>query len=379
MLNRLLCFFAVFVVLLPYFGVGGRSVDISISADSAIVMIADTRQVIYEHNAHEKKGIASTTKIMSSIIALESGKTHLTTTVRYSDIAVEGTSLGLKAGDEVSLLTLVKGMLLSSGNDAANVTATFVAGGKEPFARLMNEKAKSIGMNSTNFVNPSGLTEDEHYSTAYDMALLGSYAIKNPVFSSISSMKNCSISYGERGSATLYNHNKFLNRFEGAFGIKTGFTKASGRCLVTAAERDGVTLICVTLDAPDDWHDHEKLMEYAFSEIQTCKHKISTPQIAVTGSDKTHILTEASREIVVPYVGDIPQITTTVNVSRFLYAGVKKGDVVGDIQVTCNGKEMNRIPLISKENADVKPITQSDKPIDKLKEFLRKGLSQRQT
>ena len=342
-------------------------------------MIADTRQLVFEKNAYEKRGIASTTKIMSSIIALESGKTHLTTTVKYEDIAVEGTSLGLKAGDKVSLMTLIKGMLLSSGNDAANVTATFVAGDKESFAKLMNDKAKEIGMNSTNFVNPSGLTEDGHCSTAYDMALLGSYAIKNSVFSSICSIKKCSISYGERGSATLYNHNKFLSYYDGAFGIKTGFTKAAGRCLVTAAQRDGVTLVCVTLDAPDDWHDHEKLMEHAFSRIQTYKHKMSTPRITVTGSDKTHISTDVSREIIIPYVGEIPQITTTFYIPSFLYAGVKKGDVVGEAVVSCNGKEMYRIPLISKENTDFKVITESNKPIDKFKEFLRKGLSLRQT
>ncbi len=379
MLNRLLSLCVAFTVLIPCFGIKGNSGDISISADSAIVMIADTCQVVFEKNADEKRGIASTTKIMSSIVALESGKLYLTTTVKPTDIAVEGTSLGLKAGDEVSLLTLVKGMLLSSGNDAANVTATLVAGSKDAFAKLMNDKAKAIGMKSTNFVNPSGLTEDGHYSTAYDMALLGSYAIKNPVFSSLCSMKSCRISYGERGSTTLYNHNKFLNMFDGAFGIKTGFTKASGRCLVTAAKRDGVTLVCVTLDAPDDWRDHEKLMESAFGNIKTYKHKITSPQIAVTGSNITGVSTNVSREIIVPYVGVAPQITTNFYTPHFLYAGVKKGDVVGAVTIFCNDKEMYRISLLSKENADIKTITQDNKPIDKIKEFLRKGLSQRQT
>ncbi len=379
MLNRLLCFFAALVVLLPYLSVGGKSVDISISADSAIVMIADTQQVIFEKNAHEKRGIASTTKIMSSIIALESGKNHLTTTVRYTDIAVEGTSLGLKAGDKVSLLTLVKGMLLSSGNDAANVTATFVAGGKESFAELMNSKAKSIGMTSTNFVNPSGLTEEGHYSTAYDMALLGSYAVKNPVFSSLCSMKSCGVSYGDRGSTTLYNHNKFLQMFDGAFGIKTGFTKASGRCLVTAAIRNGVTLICVTLNAPDDWRDHEKLMEYSFDQIKTFSLDVTSPPIEVTGGSKPIVSTTLSREIIIPYVYEKPQISTSFYVPGFLYAGIKTGDVVGHVSVSCEGKEMYSVPLISRENADVLAVDYKPKPSEKIKEILRKGLSQRQT
>ena len=365
--------------MLPCLRVMVGAAEVSVSAESAVVMIADTRQVVFEKNAHEKRGIASTTKIMSSIIALESRKSHLTTVVKAEDIAVEGTSLGLKAGDKVSTITLVKGMLLSSGNDAANVTATFIAGSKESFAELMNEKAKSIGMLSTNFVNPSGLTESGHYSTAYDMALLGSYAIKNPVFSSVCSMKSCSISYGDRGSATLYNHNKFLNRFDGAFGIKTGFTKASGRCLVTAAQRKGVTLICVTLNAPDDWHDHEKLMNYVFSQIKTIKYEVTPPQIAVTGSSRLQISTDVSREIIIPYIGEMPQITTSFYVPHFLYAGVEAGDVVGTACVISSGEEIYRIPLISKENAEHKSIPKTNKPIDKIKEILRKGLSKRQT
>lgn len=379
MLNRLLCLLLSASVLLSCLFVGVKSADISISAESAVIMIADTRQVVFEKNAHKKRGIASTTKIMSSIVALESGKTHLMTTVKGADIAVEGTSLGLKEGDEVSLLTLVKGMLLSSGNDAANVTATLVAGGKDAFAKLMNAKAKAIGMKSTNFVNPSGLTEDGHYSTAYDMALLGSYAVKNPVFSSLCSMKNCTVSYGERGSTTLYNHNKFLNMFDGAFGIKTGFTKASGRCLVTAAQRNGVTLVCVTLNASDDWHDHEKLMEYAFNKIQTYTLDVTTPQISVTGSNKKTVSTILSREIIIPYAGENPQLTTVIYVPQFLYAGVKKGDVVGSVGIYCDGTEMYQVPLISKESAEIKAINNNQKPIEKIKEFLRKGLSQRQT
>lgn len=379
MLNRLLCFFVCFVFFVMGFTVTATATEVNISARCAVVMISDTSQVVFEKNSVEKRGIASTTKIMSSIVALESGKSHCTTVVKSEDIAVEGTSSGLREGDEVSLLALVRAMLLSSGNDAANVTATLVAGGKEPFAELMNDKARSIGMMSTHFVNSSGLTEEGHYSTAYDMALLGSYAIKNPAFSSICRMKSCSISYGERGSTTLYNHNKFLDMYDGAYGIKTGFTKASGRCLVTAAQRNGVTLVCVTLDAPDDWRDHEKLMDYSFEKIQTHRVNISAPSVVVTGSDKALVSTTVSREILVPYIGDIPQISTAIYIPHFVYAGVSCGDIVGSVVVFGNGREIYRVPLISKEDADIKQITEKDKPIEKIKEFLRKGLSQRQT
>ncbi|MBR5442733.1 MAG: D-alanyl-D-alanine carboxypeptidase, partial [Clostridia bacterium] len=316
-----------------------------------------------------------TTKIMSSIIALESGKLHSTTIVKADDIAIEGTSMGLQSGDVVSLLTLVKGMLLSSGNDAANVTATMVAGDNASFAKLMNDKARAIGMVSTNFVNPSGLTDSEHYSTAYDMALLGSYAIKNAVFLSICSKKTCEVSFGSRGSATIYNHNKLLQSFDGSVGIKTGFTKASGRCLVSAARRNGVTLVCVTLNAPDDWQDHSKLLDYAFGKIQLFKVDISLPHINVVGSDRVRISTALSREIIVPYVGVKPDLSTDFFVPQFLYAGIAKGDVVGSVRVSFGDFSSIVVPLIADEAAVINTKRNNEKPIEIIKEFLRKGLS----
>ena len=363
------------VVFLPCMGIGSLGVELSVSAESAIVMIAETQQVVYEKNAYEKRGIASTTKIMSSIIAIESGKLHYTTTVKAEDVSVEGTSSGLKAGDRVSLLSLVKGMLLSSGNDAANVTATMLAGDKQGFAELMNNKARVIGMKSTNFVNPSGLTEDSHYSTAYDMALLGSYAVKNSVFTSICSMQKCEISYGERGTATLCNHNKFLNMLDGAIGIKTGFTKASGRCLVTAVRRDGVTLVCVTLNAPDDWSDHKKLLENSFDKIQLLKVDLSLPLLIVVGSNKDIISTTIPREIIVPYVGEKPDVDVVIFAPHFLYSGVNKGDVVGSLRLYVNGVEFASDALLSNESAVVHNEPENKGFIEEFKEILRKGLS----
>ncbi len=376
---RLFCILVVFTLLVSCFVINVSSADFDISAECAVVMIADTNEVVFEKNPHKKQGIASTTKIMSAIVALESNKLYSATTVKAEDISVEGTSMGLKVGDKVSLLCLVKGMLISSGNDAANVTATFVSGGKKQFAGQMNSKARSLGMTSTNFVNPSGLTEEGHYSTAYDMALLGSYAIKNPVFCSICSLKSVKVSYGERGSVTLYNHNKFLNMYDGALGIKTGFTKASGRCLVTAVKRDNVTLVCVTLKAPDDWRDHEKLYDYAFARIKTFKVTVNTPQVKVVGSAERQISTSLSREIVVPYIDKKPTIHTEFYAPHFIYSGVKSGDVAGECGVFINNKKVFDIPIIATENADELILKKSEKPIDKIKEFLRKGLSQRQT
>ena len=376
---RFVCILVVLSLLVSCFVINVYSADLNISAECAVVMIADTNEVVFEKNPHKKQGIASTTKIMSAIVALESNKLYSTTTIKSEDISVEGTSMGLKAGDNVSLLCLVKGMLISSGNDAANVTATFIAGGKTQFAKLMNNKCHTIGMTSTNFVNPSGLTEDGHYSTAYDMALLGSYAVKNPVFCSICSLKSAKVSYGERGSVTLYNHNKFIKMYDGAFGIKTGFTKASGRCLVTAVKRNNVILVCVTLNAPDDWQDHKKLYDYAFSRVKTFTFNADTPDIIVVGSSKKQVSTAFSREIIIPYVDKKPSVSTLFYIPPFVYGGVKLFDIVGNCTFIINNKKAFDIPVISTENADNLIILKSDKPIDKIKEFLRKGLSQRQT
>ena len=274
MMNRILSLFLVLIISLTCMPVISYGADITVSAESAIVMIAHTGQVVYEKNAYEKRGIASTTKIMSSVVALENGDIYSKIKVSYDDINVEGTSLGLKADDTVDLLSLIKGMLISSGNDSANVTATLVGGDKAAFVEMMNLKARELGMDSTSFKNPSGLTEEGHYSTAYDMALLGSYAIKNRIFRNICSSSVCTVSYGNPVSQReIYNHNKFLTMYDGALGIKTGFTKASGRCLVTAAERNGVTLVAVTLNAPDDWNDHIRMMDYAFGRVKV--HTIS--------------------------------------------------------------------------------------------------------
>lgn len=351
--------------------------DISVSAESAIVMIAATGQVVYEKNAYEKRGMASTTKIMSSIVALEYGDLYSEIKVSFDDINVEGTSLGLCAGDTIDLLSLIKGMLITSGNDSANVTATLVSGGKEQFTKLMNDKARQLGMSSTQFMNPSGLTENGHYSTAYDMALLGSYAIRNRVFRSICSSKSCVVSFGDPVSQRdIYNHNKFLDMYDGAFGIKTGFTKASGRCLVTAAERDGVTLVAVTLNAYDDWNDHIKMMDYGFSHVKMHSVTVDCPYVNVVGSEKSRVKSRLLKEVSIPYCDSIPSYTVNVYTQPFVYAEVYENDYLGYVDISVSDNMTVRTYLVSSEDAYSHTINSSEMTfLEKLKEFLRKGLS----
>ena len=216
--------------------------------------------------------MASTTKIMTSLIVSEyiekEGDKEITVTSEM--VSVEGSALGLRAGDKITLNALMYGMLLASGNDAANTSAIGVAGSIDEFLILMNQKAKDLNLNSTNFMTPSGLDGEKHYSTARDMAVLTSYALQNELFKSIVALKDANIEYyskekNEKIIVKLSNHNKLLSMMEGCIGVKTGYTKKSGRCLVSAREDDESLLITVTFNAPDDWNDHIYLYNEALS------------------------------------------------------------------------------------------------------------------
>ncbi len=379
MLKKLLCIVLSIFTVVAFLPVRSKASEVSVSAESAVVLNADTGEILYSKNPYEKRGMASTTKIMTSLVALEYGNLTDTVKAKLSDVTVEGTSIGLKEGDEVSLETLVAGMLLESGNDAANVTATMIGGSKEKFSELMNNKAKELEMLSTNFKNPSGLTEEGHYSTAYDMALLASEAIKNQKFRELCSTRSYKATYGTpQYQRTFYNHNKFLSIFDGALGIKTGFTKASGRCLVTAAERNGVTLVAVTLNARDDWNDHVKMMEYAFGiiEIKTPDFDADRIKISVVGSQKKQVSVKLSAPLSFASTKDFKDYETVVYVKQFLYAGVNEGDYVGWVELkNKDGKVITSSYLVSAENAKATEvegdnITVFQKIINKIKEGL---------
>ena len=379
MLKKLLCVVLSFFIVIWFLPVYSNASEISVSAESAVVLNADTGEILYSKNPYEKRGMASTTKIMTSLVALEYGNLTDTVKAKLSDVTVEGTSIGLKEGDEVSLETLVAGMLLESGNDAANVTATMIGGSKEKFSQLMNKKAKELGMLSTNFKNPSGLTEEGHYSTAYDMALLASETIKNQKFRELCSTRRYKATYGTpQYQRTFYNHNKFLSIYDGALGIKTGFTKASGRCLITAAERDGVTLVAVTLNARDDWNDHVKMMEYAFGilEIKTADFDAAGIKVSVVGSQKKQVSVKLSSPLSFASTKDFKDYETVVYVKPFLYAGVNEGDYVGWVELkNKDGKVITSSYLVSAETAkadfdEFQNVTVFQKFINKIKEGL---------
>ena len=233
--------------------------DLALSARAAVLMDAESGAILYAHNADEPLLIASTTKIMTALVALDHARLEETVEVTAAHMA-EGSSMYLKPGETVTVEELLYGLLLCSGNDAAMCLADH-CGGMEQFAAWMNEKAAALGMDNTHFENPSGLDGENHRSTARDMAVLAAYAADDPTFVRICSTESVTI-----GSRTMNNHNRLLRELPGCIGMKTGYTKAAGRTLVTCCQRNGRRLVAVTLCDGNDWADHTALYEMGFKE-----------------------------------------------------------------------------------------------------------------
>lgn len=324
----------------------------SLSASSSILLDADTKEVLFEKNANEKRSMASTTKIMTALLAVESGRLNDVVCINEK-VYIEGTAIGFNVGDKLTVEALCYGMLLESGNDAAVVIANYLAKSEEAFSVMMNEKATEIGMTGTNFVTASGLDDENHYTTAYDMALLGAYAVRNERFREICSTKTYKAEFVEpKISRTFSNHNRLLNSCEGVFGVKTGFTKKSGRCLVSACQRDSKVLIAVTLNAPDDWNDHKKLYDYGYSLYEKVETSFDIPKsIAVYGSDKKRIKINCFYdEPLNVKKGTVVKYKLYLN--SYFYAPIEKGDVVGFVGVYFDGELFEKIPVVADENAD---------------------------
>lgn len=242
----------------------------SISAHGVVLMDVHSGRVLYEKNADQKMRIASLTKIMTAIVAIENG--DLEEMISTSDFAygTEGSSIYLKKGEKLSLEDMLYGLMLRSGNDAAVAIAEHIGGSVEGFTFLMNEKAAYLGMNGSHFMNPHGLDHKEHYSTPRDMAILTAYALKNPIFKKIVGTKVKSAPLeGESWDRKWLNKNKLLNMYPYADGVKTGYTKLAKRCLASSATKDGMQLAIITLNAPDDWNDHIQLFDYAFEHYHS--------------------------------------------------------------------------------------------------------------
>lgn len=330
------------------------SAEFYTSAQSAILIIPKTGTVLYEKNAYQQRAMASTTKIMTAVLTLEAGGLDEKFEVDEYAIQVEGTSMGLRKGDIVTRRALVYGMLLPSGNDAANAAAVSVSGSISAFVELMNKKAAELGLKNTSFANPHGLDARGHYTTAYDLAMLAAYASKNEQFREICCLQSAVLEYGNPPyTRTLYNSNKMLRNYSGANGIKTGFTDNARRCLVSMAQRDGVELIAVTLNAGDDWNDHTKMLDYGFSVTKcvTPEYDVSKIRIDVVGGVKDKLAVKLKRAIEIPVTeGQAAKITVGVFLPKFVYAPIEKGDKAGTLVVYLDGREIDTIPLLAAQD-----------------------------
>lgn len=348
---------------------------VCVSAECAVLVCADTGEVLFSQNGRVRHSMASTTKIMTALLTLEKGEPERTIQVTKEMTAVEGTSMGLLPGDSVTLYDLACGMLLSSGNDAANTAAIALAGSREKFAERMNERAAQIGMTQTHFVTPSGLDDAMHYSTAYDMALLGCEAIRNPQFLHICSSKSMAACYGNPPyRRILSNHNRLLKLYTPCIGVKTGFTKKSGRCLVSAARRDGVTLVAVTLNAPDDWNDHISLYEYGFSAVHCAplESEQTILSVPVAGGLQKDIQAGFVSVPCAVYDAQDGAVKRTVYLKPFVYAPAEQGDVVGKAVYTQGEKILCTADIVLLQNVAARPVAP---PVQQEQE--REGLLQR--
>ena len=329
-----------------------------VAARAAVVISADTGEGVYSRNSGEKLPMASTTKIMSALLCIESGDLYEPFVVDSEAIHVEGSSMGLQEGDIVTKYALCCGMLLPSGNDAANAAAVRIAGSNEKFAELMNARAQELGLTKTYFVTPSGLEGVGHGSSAYDMALLASAALRNRVFRDICSSDSIKVEFGNPPyTRWLRNTNKLLSMYSGTYGVKTGFTDEAGRCLVSACERDGKNLVCVTLNDRNDWNDHMAMYDYAFGQVHTVEPDIPQDiELTLVGSDKDsiHVRADALPEPVTVLAAGADELTYTVISAPFVYAPVDEGDELGELSISCGGREIRRIPLCAAESAEYK-------------------------
>lgn len=351
MLHKILC---VLVALCFVFTIGlhcnAQTVDADISAQAAVLIDLENGRVYYQKNADLQLPMASTTKIMTALVVLESGlNLDEYFTVDSNAIMVEGSSMGLQKGDRVTLRTLCYGMLLPSGNDAANAAAVRVSGSIEKFCHLMNQKAEEMGLVNTRFQTPSGLDDDQHYTTAKELAIIAYNAMQNEDFREICSCVTATVDFGNPPyKRTLYNHNRLLRTYEGTIGVKTGFTKKSGRCLVSAAQRNGVGLICVTLNAPNDWNDHTLLYNDAFDKLAKIPLDQDSYIVKVTGGTTSSVnLVPRATPTATLAQGELSRVQKTVNIEPFVYAPVSALDVLGEAVYTLDSVEIARVELVA--------------------------------
>ena len=319
------------------------------SAEKAVLLDAVSGRVLYEKNPDQRSLIASTTKIMTALVVCEQCNVLDRMRVPREAVGIEGSSMYLQEGEILTLQELLYGLMLSSGNDAAVALAIYCGGTVEGFAEMMNDKARVLGLRGTHFENPHGLDSPGHYSTARDLAVLAAYAMENPVFYKTVSAKTVTL-----GQRCLRNHNKLLWQVEGADGVKTGFTKAAGRILVSSATREGRRLVAVTIHDPNDWFDHAALLEEGFSRNRV-RRIVSRGEFAgvleVAGSPGGSVQLLVAEDFSYA-VAENEKVSLALVGPGFVYAPVAAGADAGFAYVCIDGNAVGKVPLCYGETVE---------------------------
>lgn len=344
-----LCLILLLTMLVP------ASNAIDTSASSAILIDGESGRVLYEQNAHEPRYIASITKLMTALVAMESGHSlNEVVTIKREYTGAEGSSMYLQEGEELSLEALMYGLLLASGNDAALAVAGYCAGTVEEFVSRMNRKAALLGMEDTTFLNPSGLTEEGHMSTAADMAKLAAACMKNEDIARMVATRTITI-----GGRTFTNHNKLLWRYEGCIGMKTGYTERSGRTLISCAQRDGQRLIAVTLNDGNDWADHTAMLDYGFAgytRTRLAGAGETYARIPVSNSLLSFVHVEAADDVYYP-LAQGEQVREEVSLAQWTQAPVSQGQTAGTITFYLGDEVIAICPLVYGQSAGLNVVS----------------------
>ena len=331
----------------------------NITAKSAIVIEAFTGKIIYGKNTEERRYPASTTKIMTLITALEQGNLEDVLTVSTNAANTEGSSIYLEAGERLKMVDMLYGVMLLSGNDATVAVAEHISGSTEKFAQLMTNKAHAIGAVHTNFTNPNGLPNPNHYTTAHDLAIITAYGYQNPLFRQIVGTKHKTIPWNNKGyDRDLYNENKLLWMYNGAIGVKTGYTEVAGPCLVSSATRNNVQLIAVILDAEQMWEDSKALLDFGFSKLRSIElfeqgEVLKTSRVVAGKSDSVKLA--AVSDLFIPVSdGDRDQFRVVIEGPDRIEAPIEAGQKLGVVRVLYQRTEIGKIDLIATENIERK-------------------------
>ncbi len=326
----------------------------AISARNAVLTDGLTGRVLYERRADEQSLIASTTKIMTGLIVCETCNVLDIVVVPSQAVGVEGSSLYLREGEKITVQELLYGMMLHSGNDAATALAIHCAGSTEAFAERMNTRARQLRLSGTHFVNPHGLDAPQHYSTARDLATLARYAMQNPLFAQTVSTKTTRI-----GNRTLTNHNRLLWRVEGAEGVKTGYTRAAGRILVSSVRRNGRRLIAVTIDDGNDWADHAALYESGFSRFRmqrVVSRDDMVGTVSVFGGERESVCLTAAEDFDFPLAAG-ERVSFRFSV-KMAFAPVVEGAQAGVVYICVDGRPVGKAALRYAQTVERQPSTE---------------------